>query len=95
MKRQIRRNVFETNSSSVHSISIASKDDFDKWVNGELLYDSWSGEFATEESIKNRDDCEDFVSFKEFGSGYETFTKRHTTTKSGDEIVAFGYYGGE
>lgn len=30
MKRQIRNNVFETNSSSVHSMTICMKDDFDK-----------------------------------------------------------------
>lgn len=30
----IRRNTFETNSSSTHSMVIAMKDDFDKWVNG-------------------------------------------------------------
>lgn len=35
---QIRANTFETNSSSVHTLSIAPKEDFDKWVNGELLF---------------------------------------------------------
>ena len=40
----IRRNTFETNSSSTHSMVIAMKDDFDKWVNRETLYckDSYS-----------------------------------------------------
>lgn len=33
MKIQIRRSVFETNSSSVHSITMCSKDDFEKWGN--------------------------------------------------------------
>lgn len=33
MKIQVRRNVFETNSSSVHSITMCSKDDFKKWKN--------------------------------------------------------------
>ena len=35
---QIRRNVFETNSSSTHSIAFATKSEFEKWRNGELLY---------------------------------------------------------
>ena len=40
--RTIRRNVFETNSSSTHSIAFATKSEFEKWRNGELLYkDSW------------------------------------------------------
>lgn len=32
----IRRGTFETNSSSTHSICICTKDNYDKWVNGEL-----------------------------------------------------------
>ncbi len=41
--KQIRRNVFETNSSSTHSIAIASKNEFEKWRDGELLYqERWS-----------------------------------------------------
>ena len=34
---QVRKNVFETNSSSTHSMVIAMASDFDKWENGELL----------------------------------------------------------
>ena len=33
--RQIRNGCFETNSSSVHSITICLKEDYDKWINGE------------------------------------------------------------
>ena len=36
--KQIRRNVFETNSSSTHSIAIATKNEFEKWCDGELFY---------------------------------------------------------
>ena len=39
---QVRQGVFETNSSSTHSITIASQSDFDKWKNGEVyLNDGW------------------------------------------------------
>lgn len=39
---QIRRNVFETNSSSTHSITMCSKDDYDRWINGDVyLNDGW------------------------------------------------------
>lgn len=34
--RQIRKNVFETNSSSVHSITMCTQNEFDKWRNGEI-----------------------------------------------------------
>ena len=41
--KQIRRNVFETNSSSTHSIAFATKSEFERWRDGELFYKrSWS-----------------------------------------------------
>lgn len=41
----IRRNTFETNSSSTHSITMCSESDFDKWKNGELYYCQEDGKF--------------------------------------------------
>ena len=41
MKVAIRRGVFETNSSSTHSMTIVAKEDFDKWKKGELLFDRY------------------------------------------------------
>lgn len=39
---QVRQGVFETNSSSTRSITIAPQSDFDKWKNGEVyLNDGW------------------------------------------------------
>nr|DAQ07440.1 MAG TPA: hypothetical protein [Caudoviricetes sp.] len=39
---QIRQSVFETNSSSTHSITIAPESDFNKWKNGEVyLNEGW------------------------------------------------------
>lgn len=35
---QIRKNVFETNSSSTHSLVMAVSSEFDKWVSGEVYY---------------------------------------------------------
>lgn len=35
---QIRHNVFETNSSSVHSITMCMKSDYDAWCNGEVWF---------------------------------------------------------
>ena len=37
MKTQIRRGVFETNSSSVHTLAITTNTDWDKFKKGELL----------------------------------------------------------
>lgn len=37
--KQIRYNVFETNSSSTHSLILMNETDYDKWVKGELILD--------------------------------------------------------
>lgn len=42
---QIRHGVFETNSSSTHSITICKKSEYDAWKNGELLFDYWDEKF--------------------------------------------------
>lgn len=44
MKKQIRRGVFETNSSSTHSLTMCSEEEFEKWENGEILFDRWGSE---------------------------------------------------
>lgn len=51
MKRVIRRGVFETNSSSTHSITMCSQEEYDKWERKEVLLNN--DEFLTkEEAIK-------------------------------------------
>ena len=47
MKIQIRNGVFETNSSSVHSLTLASYDDYNAWMSGEVFLDEGSEEFLT------------------------------------------------
>ena len=51
MKKQIRRCVFETNSSSTHSITMCSEEDFTKWENGKVLYWTDGEMFGTREEI--------------------------------------------
>lgn len=109
MKRQIRRGVFETNSSSVHSITMCSDDEYNRWKNEELLYSRLDEDFTTLDEIKreNRDvdwddgECvkefmtnEGFQTYDEFFENYDFETYKTTyTTKSGELIHAFGYYG--
>ena len=123
MKKQIRRGVFETNSSSVHSLTMCSGEEYEKWENGKVLFWGERDKFATKEEIieelknmryiwgnkelwypdVNWDDedevsdvfsdesiktCEEYFE----NEWYETFEDRYTTP-SGDEVVAFGYYG--
>ena len=46
MKRQIRKSVFETNSSSTHSLTICTEEEYNKWKNGEILFNKWSEKFV-------------------------------------------------
>ena len=43
--RQIRRNVFETNSSSTHTLAICTEDEYKDWQNGKLLFNKWKETF--------------------------------------------------
>ena len=51
MKRQVRQGVFETNSSSVHSLTLCSSEDYEKWENGDVLYWRDKDKFGTREEI--------------------------------------------
>lgn len=151
--KTIRNNVFETNSSSTHSLTIVPEEEFEKFKNCDLLLDYCAFVSAEDEYknvMENLESCENnmsddyratykteltFEKFKEVlselcysdlsyyhregarediqthydavkaalgedivtyrtmgGEEYETF-ESHYTTKSGDKIVAFGYYG--
>lgn len=46
MKRQIRCGVFESNSSSTHTLTICSEAEFEAWRKGEVLFDRWSDKFV-------------------------------------------------
>ena len=121
MKRQIRQGVFETNSSSVHSLTMCSAEEYEKWRNEEVLFWKEQDKFGTREEIiaelktlkswggglwygnvdwENEDEVHDVFSdegimtydyfFNDYY--YETYSYSHTTP-SGDDVVAFGYYG--
>ena len=49
MKKQIRYGVFETNSSSVHSLTMCNGEDYKKWKDGKILYDKWNDCFITKD----------------------------------------------
>ena len=47
MKRQIRRGVYETNSSSCHSLVMCTESEYDAWEKGDmLLYTGWGSYFG-------------------------------------------------
>lgn len=103
--KQIRIGCFETNSSSTHSLVVCTKEEYNKWKSGELLYD---GEFITPEEallqiqkytpevtkIEDVDNLNeyDISTFADWGYDYEQSTTRYTT-KSGEELVIRSYFG--
>lgn len=95
MRRQVRRGVFETNSSSVHSITMCSESDFDRWVNGELLYDRWYYCLVEKDKVE-QDEENQYLTYDQFNDWdyieYETFHESYTTP-NGEKVIAFGYYG--
>lgn len=68
---QIRNNIFETNSSSVHSITLCSEDEFKKWKNGEIFFDRYGEKFLTfeeAEKVKKEQEKERERLIEQFGN---------------------------
>ena len=93
---QVRQGVFETNSSSTHTLTICSKDDFDKWGRGEVFWlDNGSLEaYTTDDFYVRNGDLEAYTTddFYVRNGDLETYSETFTSP-SGDEMVAFGAFG--
>ena len=83
---QIRKNVFETNSSSTHSLCICTEDEYNKWQKGELLYDRWSDKFATKEQINALQGKIDDLTAKYEELSRPAVEKPKTTSKKVKEV---------
>lgn len=70
MKVQVRQGVFETNSSSVHTLTMCSDSEYKKWENGELLYGKYSEVFITREEYEANqekyDSDDDYKSYDDY-----------------------------
>lgn len=126
---QIRTNIFETNSSSVHALIMTDGATYKKLENRELLIGGYDTDFeeefipyekayeALQERFKKypemyveyditdldacpRDVIEEIMSYEDIAYTLETYGGEEFekfedfyTTKSGEEVVAFGYFG--
>lgn len=66
MNRQIRYGIFETNSSSTHSLTMMMKSDYDRWSDENLyLYTgggySWDSNKPIRNTLYTRDEAVEFV----------------------------------
>lgn len=96
MKRTIRFNVFETNSSSTHSICICTKEEYEDFKNGKYYYDDYEDTLVPSNSVTIESDEDEwqYLTFKDFwDDDYLDGYKKEFTSPSGDKMVAFGKYG--
>ena len=100
MKIQMRTNVFETNSSSTHSIAICTENDYKAFKKGEKLIERNSLKFydSVEEGMAKdkwaeKEDFMTYLEFEEYISEYYEEFEEKFTTPNGEKVVAFGYYG--
>lgn len=96
MKVQIRQGVFETNSSSTHALAICTQEEWDKLQSGEYVVDEWdiTKMFDVNDEVVKNDEYERYVTYDElYNHSSCEFFNRHFTTSSGDEMVAWGYFG--
>ena len=108
MKETIRSSVFETNSSSTHSLSICSKEEYDKWKNGETVYCPGEEEFKSIEevdedeifNIEKLDDRDIDISISDLYWKYDDFftdsvvysTVEESTTVNGVDVRAISWF---
>lgn len=91
MKVQIRKGVFETNSSSVHTLTMCTDSEYQSWKNGDLILDAWYDKLVNE--VEQDGNKRRYKSIKDFyNCDFETFHQEYTTPL-GEIIHAFGYFG--
>jgi hypothetical protein len=97
--RQVRFGVFETNSSSTHSICICTAEDFKQFKRGNLAYDGYQHMLVPADDVIEEIDSlwgHRYKSYERYNVILDEYLDRFQeefTTPSGDEMVAFGYYG--
>lgn len=85
----IRRNVFETNSSSTHSITMCSESEYEKWKKGELFYHRWDEKFFTKEEIieKAKEKREKYLKEKEEGKTLYHYMEQYINAETDEDLL--------
>lgn len=97
---KIRRGVFETNSSSTHSMTMCSREEYDEWRSGKRVYDYEEEKLVLLDALSDDEraliDEDRYFTYNGYddyvSSDYELFEDSYLT-KTGEEVFAFGYYG--
>lgn len=99
MKKQIRFGIFETNSSSTHSLTIFTDEQYKKWLAGDLYCSTWGNNFITKEEYEklNEDDRDDYYSYEELCNDYYFEVDEHKYTHTDGSVIhivcKYGYDG--
>lgn len=80
---------FETNSSSTHSLTMCTKEEYDNWKNGKLLFDSYYKKFVSSLELTKAD-------FEKAENNYESHKQKYQKnwnqlTKEEQEEYTLGY----
>ena len=103
MKTQIRRGVFETNSSSVHTLAITTNTNWDKFKKGELLMKGYPYDISfvdinsiNKENVFTFDKYNDNESYSYYDymdyEAFEHLTDAEILFKELDNILAISVY---
>lgn len=111
MKVQIRKGVFETNSSSVHSLTMCTSKEWEDWTMGRTMFmpndckflpvkeaEEYNCKVAEERGTDFSDPYDVYWGcyYLSFDNYEEFFCENYDTFKDEkDGIVAFGYYGND
>lgn len=89
--KQIRFGVFETNSSSSHSIAIGREEDFKKFVNGEYVIDMETKRFIEKPAMNESGGYinDNFYGFTKDNIDYDEHIT--ITTPGGEKITAISF----
>jgi len=98
--KQIRKSIFETNSSSTHTLTICTEDEYKAFQKGDLFLHQYDTLISKKEVEKAKQldkyfDEDEYQTFEQFEDEkeYEIYQNAYTTSK-GEKIVVFGKYGG-
>lgn len=89
----VRKNVFETNSSSTHSITMCSENEYDKWKSGELFYKRWDEKFYTKEQIieKAKARKKECMEKQEKGESIYRYEEKYLQAETDEELYKVEY----
>ena len=93
---QIRNGVFETNSSSTHSIVMCMKEEYDKWVSGEVyLNEYWGDSFSkfTDNKFVTKNEAIDIIEKSKYFNKEDL--KDIDTLLKDEDFILFDDYGND